>query len=893
MATSKRKASRTKTSKAAAQPTRRVTVIQPLGKSWQQWTGSSQSMGVDPSFTSETFNNPMEQEAWIFACIRLFSDSVKSLPLKLYDGDGDDANEITSGPVFDLFQDVNDLQDPVSLIASDAQNMELTGESVWFFTDDQLNPVLTYGEGSSALIDLPAAIWPVRGDIVQTETVGASAFPKFWLAPTASGVQRKFPFAAVLNHRYEHPSSMFRGLGPVKAVLGQAAQNYLAQRYQSALLTNGGDMGGVLAVGSTLTDEQFDRLTQQLEDKRKPGRVGEVLVVEGEAKYEQTPVGPKVMSYGDLAKYNRSVIAGVFRTPEPLIGLLAENYAAFRGHLKAYYEMKVLTWAMARESRLNSNFFPRLRDRAFQRIRCRHDTSRVEVLKGDIKEQALAAQSLIQVGVPINLALSKVGLNIEEFEGSDLSFMPVGLTPMVLSDADPEAEGDEAATPTDAAAGATTAVADTALNGAQVQSLVEIVTLVGTGEMSPETAVAVILVAFPSVDEAEARRIVSNVEVKPPAPEPAAPPPPAPAPEPDKSLPSSAIVQPRVVKTDKYGDYDARREYIAKAAKSEAKLVAAMRAKVTKVLTQMRAAQLRALDDKAAEAGKAFEPAAMRQRGFSPSQLGSLAEALSDDAALRAWKRINRRLAVEHSDAELREIGWCAKAKVSRKEIDKLVVALADEWDAEMQKQVATVLEDALKAGLKNAANDLGADILPHTSDELVSFLKKKRIKLAEGVNSTVAKQTKKAIIDALADHEGPGSLAERIQGALEDVKDSVRRVYNTSNVRAQTIARTEIGQVQATARNAAFEEQVENGSLKKHRWVTSGRGPAEGGGGGTVRESHWELDGEVFDVGSTITTIHGTRLKYARDPNASGPNAAGDVINCQCVMVPVDEGDE
>jgi len=79
-----------------------------------------------------------------------------------------------------------------------------------------------------------------------------------------------------------------------------------------------------------------------------------------------------------------------------------------------------------------------------------------------------------------------------------------------------------ASLPVDGAPQATdgAAVADTALNGAQVTSLVEILANVSTGALPIDTAKALILAAFPSFDEARVERMLAPLRNRPTTPAP-------------------------------------------------------------------------------------------------------------------------------------------------------------------------------------------------------------------------------------------------------------------------------------------------------------------------------------------------------------------------------------
>lgn len=62
-------------------------------------------------------------------------------------------------------------------------------------------------------------------------------------------------------------------------------------------------------------------------------------------------------------------------------------------------------------------------------------------------------------------------------------------------------------------------VADTALNGAQITSLKEIIEAVATGGMPAETAIQVIIAAFPAIGEVAARKIIAPLQGFTPTPE--------------------------------------------------------------------------------------------------------------------------------------------------------------------------------------------------------------------------------------------------------------------------------------------------------------------------------------------------------------------------------------
>lgn len=101
---------------------------------------------------------------------------------------------------------------------------------------------------------------------------------------------------------------------------------------------------------------------------------------------------------------------------------------------------------------------------------------------------------------------------MEPLEGGDVVVKPQ--TASVMIGGAPAGADEAAAVPVGD-------VAKTALNGAQVQALVEILGEVAAGRLSPEAAILAIMQAFPDFAEADVRKMVGAVEVRPAPAEPA------------------------------------------------------------------------------------------------------------------------------------------------------------------------------------------------------------------------------------------------------------------------------------------------------------------------------------------------------------------------------------
>jgi hypothetical protein len=104
-------------------------------------------------------------------------------------------------------------------------------------------------------------------------------------------------------------------------------------------------------------------------------------------------------------------------------------------------------------------------------------------------------------------------------------------------DDEPEASDDDEADGKPATTAPVDQVQSTALNGAQIQSLVQIVAEVTDGTMTIEAAEALIRISFPAVADSAIAALIAALAIKPTKPKPTAPPPSAPGTQPPKPEP--------------------------------------------------------------------------------------------------------------------------------------------------------------------------------------------------------------------------------------------------------------------------------------------------------------------------------------------------------------------
>lgn len=255
-------------------------------------------------------------------------------------------------------------------------------------------------------------------------------------------------------------------------------------------------------------------------------------------------------------------------------------------------------------------------------------------------------------------------------------------------------------------------------------------------------------------------------------------------------------------------------------------------------------------------------------------------------SAVASWLADYERAQVRHLEAfaagevgeprgvrEMDPSDWAVASGLSHADIAALNLNAA-EWGARLDSRVRAILTDIFEETARETAAFIGADGtgLTGADPRVRAILAEQRIKLVEGVTSTVAKRVRKAILSAYKDDHTIASLTGHIERALPELTKALQRVFRDKEARAQTIARTETGHASNTAR----VEQARSEGVGFIKWVTAGATDPN------VRPTHRANDGLMVPVGGTFPN----GLRYPHDPE--GP--AGEVINCRCTPVPVVE---
>ena len=256
------------------------------------------------------------QTTAVYACVRILAESIASLPLHLYEYDGQGQKKAPEHPLYFLLHD--------------SPNPEMTS---FIFRETAMIHLLLFGNSFSQILrdgmGRVIGLYPLlpnhmsvdrdeNGEIVYTYTPINDSSPKI-----KSGRQIKLRRQDVLHI----PGLGFDGLvgySPIAMAKNAVGMTLACEDYGSAFFANGARPGGVLKHPGVLKDPSKLRDSWQAV-YGGTANTGKVVVLEEGVEYQPITIPPEEAQFLETRKFQIDEIARLFRVPPHMIGDLEKS----------------------------------------------------------------------------------------------------------------------------------------------------------------------------------------------------------------------------------------------------------------------------------------------------------------------------------------------------------------------------------------------------------------------------------------------------------------------------------------------------------------------------------------------------------------------------------------
>jgi HK97 family phage portal protein len=854
---------------------------QPTASRWAMSLGGEKDM-----------MRPYAQHPWVYACVSAIARAAASVPLKLHRTGRDGHTEtVTEDAVLDLLSRPNPLMSQRKFMRCMATNQQLYGESFLILLKEG-HPVEMKTRGMSsphALVEEPDEFWVVRGDIVDMQTDKETGVPRQYRIPVSGGY-RHYPAHAVVQIADINPYSPLRGMGPAQAAHRTATLDFNAQRFDEALLANGGSPGGVLTTDGPLTDSDMRSIRQSWREtyNRAEGHKQTAVLPKG-TTYKEIGMTPVDMEHQDLREWNRDTIMSVFGVTRPIIGLTEGlNYASARHAFRVFWEVTVIPYLDFLVDELNTKLVARIAG-VDKSMRLGYDISGVSALREDADSKVDRMLKIYEQGHrSFREAAELAGMDLGEVEldGIDERYRPANLV-----------EADEP-----------TLDLSKSHDPEQVENLENYIAMVEeeNSEMRMALEERGIDTEFSEQERLLEQRALQESEQK--------------NGDLDEvfakwrdtvnmsasdlkrwsdnecsrlaSVDPDAVIKRNLRLLEKNKD-----DWNAKDITDANRAIS--------FISRMRGMPK---GDPVREGCESKRDISLKNWAYNPnkgskSESGSAVTKISwpeglktEEKRISYWKvidaeqqfhtdQVTRRIRRVSDDLvlatrqKLREVARQerkapaveTKLILTRAEIERILDLNEERWLAELEEAVRGPLEGVINAAAASMSAEIGGGsmgILTVTDPIAVNYVDKSFLMIKEGWWTNAARSLQDTILQSLTGApQNITQISEAIAATLETLEGELRVVQGQLRTRALMISRTEVG----AAQNFARTEQMALEGIETHTWLASRDE--------VVRDAHNILDGTTVKVGDEF----GYGLRWPGDKNAT----ASQVINCRCFTAP------
>lgn len=286
-----------------------------------------------PRDTVSLTRSGYEQNVIGFRSVRMVAEAAGAIPLVL----SEDGIRMRTHPAVGLIVSPNPGQDGRSFFETIYGNLQLSGNA--------------YLEAACPdSLGLPRELHVLRPDRMHV-VPGSDGWPVAYEYRVGRAKHRwncEEGQKPILHLKAFHPLDDHYGLSPLEAAAASVDVHNAASRWSKALLDNAARPSGAIVFGGkdgeTMTEEQYKRLTREIEDNHQGAKnAGRPMLLEGGLDWRPMGYSPSDMEFLKTKDAAARDIALAFGVPPQLLGIPGDNtYANYAEANRAFYRQTVL-----------------------------------------------------------------------------------------------------------------------------------------------------------------------------------------------------------------------------------------------------------------------------------------------------------------------------------------------------------------------------------------------------------------------------------------------------------------------------------------------------------------------------------------------------------------------
>jgi len=249
-------------------------------------------------------------------------------------------------PFLKLIKNVNPFMNGFDLLEYTQQGQELVGNSYWYIVFKN-----TLG------VKQPEQLWILPPQNVRIKTSKTDFIAGYKYRNGMDNID--LDVDEVIHFKMSNPNDLYYGFSPLMGISETYNLNKFMAKYNIAIFRNLGMPDGFFVAKDRLTDEDLDRLTDDIQSTfGGVGNVGKTGIFDNGVDYKPISVSPKELAFLASKQMTKEKIANAFKVPMSKLGTDNVNLANAEQGNKQYAEDCLLPRLTRIEQKLNEQLMP-------------------------------------------------------------------------------------------------------------------------------------------------------------------------------------------------------------------------------------------------------------------------------------------------------------------------------------------------------------------------------------------------------------------------------------------------------------------------------------------------------------------------------------------------------
>ncbi len=262
-------------------------------------------------------------------------------------GKDEDRVQVTKHLALDIWNKPNPFMTGRQFRETFQQHLDLVGEGWWTISYDE------------RMKSIPLEMWPVRPDRMEP-VPDPELFIKGYEYLSPDGERVPLSVDEVVFLRMPNPLDLYRGMGPVQAIMTQIDSARYSAEWNRSFFRNSAQPGGIIEYEEELGDTEYQQIVERWREQHQGvGNAHRVAIIE-RGKWVDRSTSQRDMQFVELWDVSRETIREAFAFPKPLLGAVDDVNRANAEAAEVVFARWLVKDRLERiKQALNADFLPK------------------------------------------------------------------------------------------------------------------------------------------------------------------------------------------------------------------------------------------------------------------------------------------------------------------------------------------------------------------------------------------------------------------------------------------------------------------------------------------------------------------------------------------------------